>query len=63
MQKFFYQLREDDRRIARKWSIATLGFCASIIPGFFLYAALHSNPTEYASAGKVSQTQVAVTER
>ena len=51
MQKFFYQLDEGDRRIARRWRLASVGFYGSILAGMVLYAALHWNPeVNYASA-------------
>jgi hypothetical protein len=55
MQKFPHQLKADDRRFARKCSIAVLGFYGSIIAVMAIYAGLHSRSTEYASAGKASQ--------
>jgi hypothetical protein len=63
MQKFPRQLREDDRRFAREWTIAVLSFYGSIVGVMAFYAVLHPNPTEYASAAKASQTQIAVTNR
>lgn len=33
MQKFLDQLNDDDRRIVRKWRLATLGFYGSILAG------------------------------
>ena len=54
MQKFFYQLDTQDRRIARKWRLASVGFYGSIIFGMILYAAFHWNPeVNYASADTV----------
>jgi hypothetical protein len=54
MQKFFYQLSEQDRRITRKWRLASVGFYGSIIAGMILYAALHGNPeVNYASVDTV----------
>jgi len=60
MQKFFHPLNENDRRIVRKWRLATLGFYGSILAGMALYGALHWNgEVNYASVdpgvhGKVS---------
>jgi hypothetical protein len=60
----FFQLKEDDRRTARKWSAATFCFYGSIVAGLALYVVLHMNPnTEYASVGEKSQTQTMLTKR
>ncbi len=54
MQKFFYQLDEQDRRIVRRWRLANIGFYGSILVGMLLYAAFHWNPqVNYASADSV----------
>lgn len=51
MQKFLDQSNEDDRRIVRKWRLATLGFYGSILAGLVVYTVLHWNPeVNYASA-------------
>jgi hypothetical protein len=64
MQKFLYQMKEDDRRTARKWSAASFCFYGSIVAGLALYVVLHMNPnTEYASVGEKSQTQTMLTKR
>lgn len=64
MQKFLFQLKEDDRRTARKWSAATFCFYGSIVAGLALYVVLHMNlNTEYASVGEKSQTQTMLTKR
>ena len=63
MQKFLFQLRVEDRRIARKWSIATLGFYGSILAGMVLYAALNTTPSQSTSAGGKSDVQMASTNR
>ncbi|MCP3466243.1 MULTISPECIES: hypothetical protein [unclassified Bradyrhizobium] len=60
MQKFFHQLKDDDRRIARKWRWASVGFYASILAGMILYAALHWNPeVNYAAVDSVAHVKVA----
>ncbi|MEK9280192.1 MULTISPECIES: hypothetical protein [unclassified Bradyrhizobium] len=59
MQKFLYQLNESDRRIARKWRLATLGFYGSILAGMVLYMALHWNPeVNYASADSTAHVKI-----
>ncbi len=64
MQKFIYQLDEQDRRIARKWRLASVGFYGSIIVGMILYAAFHWNPeTNYASAESVPHARSASASR
>jgi len=51
MQNFIEQFDENDRRILRKWRLATLGFYGSILAGLVVYAVLHWNPeVNYASA-------------
>lgn len=61
MQKFFYQLNENDRRIVRKWRLATLGFYGSILAGMVLYVALHLNAdVNYASVDPIAHEKVAV---
>jgi len=62
MQKFFYQLNEDDRRVARKWRWVSACFYGSILAGMTLYAALHWNPeVNYASADSIPHAKVAST--
>ena len=57
MQKFFYQLDEQDRQISRKWRFASVGFYGSILAGLILYAVFHENPeVNYASADPAIQT-------
>jgi hypothetical protein len=51
MQKFLYQLKDDDRRTARKWSLIVIGFYGSILAGLIVYAALQPDQeTNLASA-------------
>ena len=62
MQKFFNQLDENDRRIVRKWRLATLGFYGSILAGLVLYTALHWNPeVNYASVDSIAHAKLAGT--
>ncbi|MGV7217180.1 hypothetical protein [Bradyrhizobium sp. UFLA05-112] len=64
MQKFFYELNEHDRRIARKWRWASVSFYGSILAGLILYAAVHLNPeVNYASADSVPHAKVASSSR
>jgi len=62
MQKFLDQLNDDDRRIVRKWRLATLGFYGSILAGLVVYTALHWNPeVNYASADSAAHAKLAGT--
>lgn len=59
MQKFFDQSNEDDRRIVRKWRLATLGFYGSILAGLVVYTVLHWNPeVNYASADSAAHAKL-----
>lgn len=61
MQKFFYQLNENDRRLVRKWRLAALGSYGSILAGMALYAAMHWNAeANYASIDSSAQQKVVV---
>jgi len=62
MQKFVDQLSETDRRIVRKWRLATLGFYGSILAGMVVYTALHWNPeVNYASVDTRDHAKLAGT--
>lgn len=51
MQKIPDQSSEEDRRLIRRWGLASVGFYGSILAGMILYAALHQNSdVNYASA-------------
>ncbi|OPY96135.1 hypothetical protein A5906_02325 [Bradyrhizobium sacchari] len=59
MQKFFDPLDENDRRVVRKWRLATLGFYGSILAGMGLYVALHWNSeVNYASADSAAHAKL-----
>jgi hypothetical protein len=59
MQEYFGQLNENDRRIVRKWRLATFGFYGSILAGIVLYVALHANPeVNYASADSTARAKI-----
>jgi hypothetical protein len=63
MQKFLDQLNDDDRRVVRKWRLATLGFYGSILAGLVLYTALHWNPeVNYASADSAAHAKLVGTQ-
>jgi hypothetical protein len=60
MQKFLHQLNESDRRIVRKWRLATLALYGSILAGMVVYAALHWNPeVNYASVDSNARAKLA----
>lgn len=64
MQKFLCQLNESDRRVVRKWRLATLGFYGSILAGMALYVALHWNAeVNYASVDSTAHPKVMSTPR
>ncbi|QAU47360.1 hypothetical protein XH91_19730 [Bradyrhizobium guangzhouense] len=59
MQNFIEQFDENDRRIVRRWRLATLGFYGSILAGLIVYAALHWNPeVNYASADSAAHAKL-----
>lgn len=59
MQKFLDQSNEDDRRIVRKWRLATLGFYGSILAGLVVYTVLHWNPeVNFASADSAAHAKL-----
>jgi hypothetical protein len=54
MQKFHYELDPDDRRIARRWRLASVGIYGSILLGLILYVAFTArNEVDVASARSV----------
>ncbi len=60
MQKYFDQLNEKDRRIVRKWRLASVGLYGSIIIGMLLYVAFHATPeVNYASAESARHARAA----
>ena len=60
MQKHLDQLDENERRVVRKWRLATLGFYGSILAGLALYAALHGTPeVNFASVNSAAQAKLA----
>ena len=51
MQKVPDHPNEGDRRLIRRWRLATVGFYGSILAGMILYAAFNQYPdANYASA-------------
>ena len=50
MQQLSYRFNDEDRRVARRWRLASVGFYGSLLAGFILYAALNRSPdVTYAS--------------
>lgn len=67
MQRYPDNLSESDRRIARRWTLASFGVYGTILAGFILYAAfspahapveLASNAASKASAAKPSRDDI-----
>jgi hypothetical protein len=67
MQRYPDNLSESDRRIARKWTLASFGIYGTLLAGFILYAAFHpatapvqfaSDTASKASAGKSSRDDI-----
>lgn len=59
MQNFIDQFDENDRRVVRKWRLATLGFYGSILAGLVVYTVLHWNPeVNYASADSAAHAKL-----
>jgi hypothetical protein len=59
MQKFLDRLNERDRRVIRKWRLASLGFYGSILAGMVVYMALHGSPeVNYASVDATAHPKV-----
>jgi hypothetical protein len=55
MKRFSFDLNEEDRRVVRRWRLASVGVYGSILAGLILFAALSSKPdVEYASATSVA---------
>jgi hypothetical protein len=62
MQNFIDEFDENDRRVVRKWRLATLGFYGSILAGLVVYAALHWAPeVNYASVDSAAHAKLAGT--
>ena len=61
MQNFIERFDDDDRRVVRKWRLATLGFYGSILAGLVVYAVLHWNPeVNYASADSAAHAKLTI---
>jgi hypothetical protein len=51
VQKLSYKFNDRDRRVVRRWRLASVGFYGSLLAGLILYAALNqSSDLNYASA-------------
>jgi len=60
MQNFIERFDDDDRRVVRKWRLATLGFYGSILAGLVVYAVLNWNPeVNYASVDSAAHAKLA----
>jgi hypothetical protein len=67
MQRYPDNLSESDRRIARRWTLGSVGVYGTLLAGFILYAAFHpasapvqlaSDATSNASAAKPSRDDI-----
>ena len=61
MQKVPDQSNEGERRLIRRWSLATVGFYGSILAGMILYTAFNRHPdVNYASADLAPRVSTAM---
>ena len=59
MQNFIERFDGDDRRVVRKWGLATLGLYGSILAGLVVYAVLHWNPeVNYAAVDSAAHARL-----
>jgi hypothetical protein len=59
MQRYPDNLSESDRRIARKWTLASFGVYGTLLAGFILYAAFHPAPSIRLASDAASKTSAA----
>ena len=61
MQRYPENLSEADRRIARKWRLASLAIYGTLLGGFLLYGVFsqHPAPTTLASSQQVAKASSA----
>lgn len=51
MQKSSHDFNDEDRRVARRWRLASVGLYGSLLAGLIFYAAVSQSPdVNYASA-------------
>jgi hypothetical protein len=58
MQRYPNNLSESDRRIVRKWTLASFGVYGSLLAGFILYAAFNQAPPVQLASTAVSKAPV-----
>jgi len=58
MQRYPRDLSETDRRIARKWRLASVAFYGSFLAGFILYVAFSQGPTPTTLAANLPVAKV-----
>jgi hypothetical protein len=55
MKRFSFDLNEEDRRVVRRWRLASVGVYGSILAGLILFAAFSPKPdVDYASTTSVA---------
>ena len=55
MKRISFELSEEDRRVVRRWRLASAGLYGSILAGLVLFVAFSQKPeVNYASAGSVT---------
>jgi hypothetical protein len=59
MQRYSDNLSESDRRVARKWTLASLGVYGALLAGFILYAAFNPAPPAQLASTAVSTAPAA----
>jgi hypothetical protein len=60
MQRYPDNLSGSDRRVARKWTLASLGVYGTLVAGFILYAAFNPAPAPVQLASEAASKASAV---
>jgi hypothetical protein len=56
MQKYSDNLDQEERRIARRWTLGALGIYGPILAALILYAAFHQSPDVNLASGESDST-------
>jgi hypothetical protein len=59
MQKYPSNLSKEERRIARRWTLASVGLYGSVLAGLMLYGAFQKRPVDVAAADPVAKVSAA----
>jgi hypothetical protein len=59
MQKYPNNLSQEDRRLARRWTLASVGFYGSVLAGFALYGAFHQPAANIAAVDPAAKAAAA----